>query len=127
MSMSAQLAELIERYIPEDWRLIPYTDVPDVLDRPVVMIDTKTIGMGPSLGILQAGVHVYVLQPAHSSTEDNERALDDAMPLVVDVLSRVESVTSVNASRVTFAEKFPAWDIDLTLYVPITYDEPEEA
>jgi hypothetical protein len=129
VTLSLQLTAMLTRYLPETWRMIPYTDVPDVLDRPLVMVDVKSLSMGPTFGVLESGVHVYVLQPARSTAADNEHALDDSMPFVIDTLSRVESVTSVTATRGTFAEKFPVWDIDLTLYVPIIHTPdaaPEE-
>ncbi len=119
---------MLTTHLPEAWKLIDYTTEPDTLDRPLVMIDVKTITPGPSQGILQAGVHVYVLLPTRDDARRNEQATDDAMVFVVNVLSRVQAVNNVTATRGDFLDRYPAWDIELTLYVPIVGDEePEEA
>lgn len=122
MSLRAQLEALLRAHLPSDWDLIPYAKEPDVLFRPLVMVDVKSITTGPSQGVLSASAHVYVLVPNYDATEANEDAVDDSMPFVVDVLSRVNAVTTVSATRGDFLEKFPCWDIDLTLFVPITDD-----
>jgi len=124
-TLAEQLETMLTTYLPEGWTLIPYTTTPDVLDRPLVMIDIKTIAPGPAQGVLQAGARVYILKPSLDDAARNEQTVDEAMPFVVDILSRVQAVQGIEASRGTFLDLFPAWDVTLTLFVPLVDDEPE--
>ena len=98
-----------------------------MLSKPLVMVYVKTLSVGPTFGTITAGAHIYVLLPSRDSAAGNEQAVDDALPFVLDTLFRAESVQSVNASRGDFLEKYPAWDIDVSLYASIIQDpEPDE-
>jgi len=128
MNLSEQLQTLVETYLPEGWDITRYTTEPDVLSRPLVMIEVKSI-TPQSFAVLAVNAHLYVLQPPRATADGNEQAADDALPFLLDVLYRVEAVETVTASRGMFLEQWPCWDIELNLYAPIVGDdeEPEEA
>lgn len=125
MSIRKTLAGLLEQHTPADWDVVEYMTDPGAVSRPMVMVSFDSVAPGPAQGVLLAGFNILVIIPSRDDAERNEDAVDDALPFIVDVLSRVESSTSVQATRVTFAEKYPAWNIELNLVVTITDDDTE--
>lgn len=117
------LVGLLEQHVPSGWDVKAYLREPENITRPLVMLDYDTITPGPTGAQATAGVKVYVLIPSLDDAERNEDAVDDAMPFVTAVLFRLQSTTSVNATRATFAEKWPCWVIDVNLIFTITDDE----
>lgn len=125
MNVRQAVEEAVRAYAPETWDVAPFTTEPNTLTQPVAMVDWQTIGQGPSLGILQATVHVFVLFPTSADTEANEDAVDEAIPFVVDTFTRINSFNGVTATRGTLPNSNnPAWDIEITVLVPII-DEPD--
>lgn len=128
MSFRSDLADSIAEYLPDDWHIIDYTDEPDSLDRPTVMVDLRAINPGRTTASLAVDARVFILQPSLNDTGRTINALEDALLDVLFALFQNHTAETGTATPGLFADKYPCWMVDLTFPIVQTSDpEPEEA
>lgn len=115
MSYRQDVVDQIAPLLPAEWDVLPYSDEPDVLDRPAVMVTATRLSPARLASQYDVTMHVYVLIPHHDDVLVDADAVDDAVLLSLDALLRLRAVTQGDAERVTFQGGHPCWDITLTL------------
>lgn len=122
MSTRQDIVDAIRPLLPTDWQVVPYSDEPNVLTVPVVMVQSTTINAGAIVGSYDIEHHVYVVIPDQGSAEGNTDAVDDAVLLTLHALLRIRAVTQGSASRATFQGGHPGWDITINIQASVTDD-----
>ena len=130
MSVRDDIAATIRPFLPATWDVRNYTDEPEVLETPLVMVNLTAIRPGLTFRTFAADVTLYVLIPTHDDAEANEDAALDALMPVLDSLYSAAAVEQGEATSGLFPPAFPCWQINLTLQnVRLVDDDPnaEEA
>jgi hypothetical protein len=120
MSYRQDVVDQIAPLLPDDWTTLPYSDEPDVLDRPTVMVTATDIDPSRLASQYDVTLHVYVLIPNRDDVALDSDAVDDAVLLVLDALLRLKAVTQGNATRATFQGGSPCWDITITITATVS-------
>jgi hypothetical protein len=122
MSVRQQVTDAITPQLPDTWNVIPYTDEPNVLTDPLVMVTATNINPARS-GIpsrYDVETHVIVLTPTYDDPAADSDAVDDAVLLTLHAVLRMRSVTQAGAERITFQGGHPAWDITVNIEASVT-------
>jgi hypothetical protein len=123
MSYRSDVVDQIAPLLPDEWTILPYSDEPDVLDRPTVMVTATDIDPSRLASQYDVTMHVYVLIPNHDDVLVDSDEVDDAVLLSLDAILRLKAVTQGNATRATFQGGSPCWDITITITAPVIYEE----
>lgn len=123
MSYRQDIVDAITPLLPAEWRVEPYSDEPDVLDRPLVMVTSTSMEPGAIRATYGVEFHVYVLTPNLDDPLRDADAIDDAVLLLLHALLRMRAVTQGRSERVTFQGGHPCWDITITVQASITDDD----
>lgn len=123
MSSRQQIVDAITPLLPSDWDVVPYTDEPNVLNAPLVMVGLSTIGAGITAGTYDLEHHVYVLIPPQDTEEANTDDVDDAVLLTLHALLRMRAVIQGSATRGTYQGGNPGWDITINIEASVTDEE----
>lgn len=115
MSYRADVVDQIAPLLPDTWGILPYSDEPDVLDAPLVMVTATDIDPARLASQYDVTMHIYVLIPTRDAVELDFDDVDDAVLLTLDALLRMKAVTQGNAHRATFQGGHPCWDITVTI------------
>ena len=115
MSYRQDVVDQIAPMLPDEWTVLPYSDEPDVLDRPTVMVTATDIDPARLASQYDVTMHVYVLIPNRDDVALDSDDVDDAVLETLDALLQMKAVTQGNASRVTFQGGHPCWDITITI------------
>lgn len=124
MSTRQDIVDGIKPLLPTGWDVVPYSDEPNVLDNPLVMVSSSGIEAGAMAGTYNIEHHVYVVYPPQQNEQANTDAVDDAVLLTLHALRKLNAVTQGRADRVTLGGN-PCWDINLTIEASIE-DEEED-
>lgn len=123
MSTRQTIVEAIAPLLPEDWDVVPYSDEPNVLSTPLVMVTASSIDPGATAGLYNIEHHIYVLIPQQGDAHGNTEAVDDAVLLTLHALLRMRAVTQGTATRATFPGEHPCWDITIQIQASVTDDD----
>ena len=115
MSYRQDVVDQIDPLLPAEWTILPYSDEPDVLDRPTVMVTATDINPSRLASQYDVTMHVYVLIPNRDDVALDSDDVDDAVLETLDALLRMRAVTQGNATRATFQGGHPCWDITITI------------
>lgn len=112
MSARKELANTLKPLLPKAWRLVPYADNLDTLDRVVVMIKQTQIERLPAapIGTYRTSFVVTVIAP-QSDSEKAEDELDDGVHEVLSALDSINNSLWSSAEKVLFSDSNLAWDI----------------
>lgn len=125
MSTRQEIVDAISPLLPEEWVVVPYSDEPNVLETPLVMVASKFINPGAIVSTYDIEHHVYVLIPQQGDAEGNTDAVDDAVLLTLHAILRMRAVTQGSAERATFQGGHPCWDITINIQASVVDDETE--
>lgn len=123
MSSRQDIVDAISPLLPDSWEVVPYSDEPNVLNVPLVMVSASGIEPGVTAGLYSIEHHVHVLYPVQEDEEANTDAVDDAVLLTLHALLRMRAVTQGRADRGTYQGGNPGWDINLTIQASVTDDD----
>jgi hypothetical protein len=115
MSYRQDVVDQIAPLLPDEWTVLPYSDEPDVLDRPTVMVTAVAIDPSRLASHYDVTMHVYVLVPNRDDVAIDSDDVDDAVLETLDALLRLKAVTQGSAERATFQGGSPCWDITITI------------
>jgi hypothetical protein len=115
MSYRQDVVDQIAPLLPIDWDILPYSDEPDVLSRPLVMVTSTDIDPAQLASQYDITMHVYVLVPNKDDVALDSDEVDDAVLEALDALLKMRAVRQGNASRATFQGGHPCWDITITI------------
>ena len=115
MSYRQDVVDQIAPMLPDEWTILPYSDEPDVLDRPTVMVTATDIDPARLASHYDVTMHVYVLTPNRDDVALDSDDVDDAVLETLDALLQMKAVTQGNANRATFQGGHPCWDITITI------------
>ena len=120
MSYRQDVVDQIAPMLPDEWTILPYSDEPDVLDRPTVMVTATDIDPARLASHYDVTMHVYVLTPNRDDVALDSDDVDDAVLETLDALLQMKAVTQGNANRATFQGNHPCWDITITITAIVT-------
>lgn len=123
MSTRQDIVDAIAPLLPDDWQVAAYSDEPNVLTYPLVMVSLSTISAGITPATYDLGHHVYVLIPQQGDAAGNTDAVDDAVLLTLHSILRMRAVTQGTAVRGIFQGSFPCWDITINIQASVTDEE----
>lgn len=123
MSSRSDIVDAIAPLLPDDWEVVPYSDEPDVLNTPVVMVTATAIEPGATAATYAMDHHVYVLIPQQKDVKTNDDEVDDAVLLTLHALLRMRAVLQGRAERATFQGGHPCWDITITIQASVEDEE----
>lgn len=123
MSTRQTIVDAITPLLPDDWDVVDYSDEPNVLDNPLVMVGSKSIAPGAIVGTYDIEHHVFVLIPQQKDEKTNTDKVDDAVLLTLHALLRMRAVTQGSATRGTFQGGNPGWDITINIQASVTDEE----
>lgn len=123
MSTSEDIVTAITPLLPENWEIVPYSDEPNVLNTPLVMVSMSTINPGAIAGTYDLEHHVYVLIPPQEDEATNTDEVNDAVLLTLHALLRMRAVTQGTATRGTYQGGNPGWDITINIQASVTDEE----
>lgn len=123
MSTRQDIVDAIKPLLPEEWDVVDYTDEPNVLDTPLVMVGMSSITAGAITSTYSLEHHVYVLIPQQGDAKGNTDAVDDAVLLTLHALLRMRAVAQGSAERATFQGGHPCWDITINIQASVTDEE----
>ena len=118
MSYRQDVVDQIAPLLPDEWMILPYSDEPDVLDRPTVMVTWTNFDPGRLANHLDMTMHVYVLIPNRDDVALDSDDVDDAVLDTLPALLSMKAVQQGGAERVTFQGGHPCWDITLVIDGP---------
>lgn len=115
--MRAQLKELLEPLIPDDWRIIPEQRVPEVIERVTVILKLLELVRLPEapMSHLANSFTVTIASPYVVEQGKAEDQLDDAVRELITALDQMLTVSWSLARKVLVNEKNLGWDITLTM------------
>lgn len=122
MSTRQDIVDAIKPMLPETWEVVPYSDEPNVLDKPLVMVSSSGIEQGATAGFYNIEHHIYVCYPPQKDEQANTDAVDDAVLLVLHAVLRMRAVLQGRAERATLGGN-PCWDITLNIQASVTDDD----
>lgn len=107
-----QLAAALKPLLPKDWRIIPYQKNLDALSTTVVMLKLSHLTKLPAapLSHVRTTWTITVADPS-TDIEKAEDALDDEVTSVCLAINQIPGIKWVDATKVTFQDKYLAWDI----------------
>ena len=120
MSYRQDVVDQIAPLLPLEWDVLPWSDEPDVLDHPIVMVTATDIDPHRLASQYDITMHVYVLIPNHDDVAVDSDEVDDAVLETLDALLHMRAVTQGNATRATFQGGHPCWDITITITATVT-------
>lgn len=123
MSSRQDIVDAIAPLLPAEWDVVPFSDEPNVLNVPLVMVASQTISPGAIVGTYDIEHHVYVLIPPQEDEQANTDDVDDAVLLTLHALLRMRAVTQGSATRGTFQGGNPGWDITINIQASVTDEE----
>jgi hypothetical protein len=123
MSSSEDIVTAITPLLPEDWQIVPFSDEPNVLNEPLVMVAMTNINPGAIVGTYDLEHHVYVLIPLQEDEAANTAEVNDAVLITLDALLRMRAVTQGTATRGTYQGGNPGWDITINIQASVTDEE----
>lgn len=124
MSARTVLVDHLTAALPDTWDVLPFSRDLANLTKPTVTVSTSRFEQGPAGGLWACTCAVTVVAPF----EDYATAEDWLEDGVVTALNALETLPHLNlgADRVVVADKHHAYQINVTLPLAKTSDEPEE-
>ena len=119
MSLRQTVVDAIAPMLPDTWRVQPYSDEPDVLDRVTVMVTSSRIDPGATAHSYSVEMHVYVLVPNRNDALRDSDDVDDAVLETLDAVLRLRAVIQGTAERATFQGGHPCWDITINIQASV--------
>ena len=114
MSVRAQLANDIKPHLPKKWKVVPYQTNLDTVDVVTVMLKLSTVERTPAAPLASHTVTftMTVIEPV-TTPGDADDAVDDDLDDLLFALDATENLIWSTATRVTYNDRNPAYDIDL--------------
>lgn len=117
MSVRDELAAALKPLLPPQWRIVKVARNLDTISSPAVVM-LKQLSFEPAPRAPRAEVVVSfvvtVIDP-HEDAENAEVALDDSAIELFRQLQRITHLNPKRATKVTFQDKYLAYDIELEL------------
>lgn len=120
MSARQQVVDVLRPEFPagpgprDGWDVLDFERELKDLRRPVLMVGTQKITKGPTGGLWECELRVFVVAP-HESFEACQKLLEPSVVRVLNVLDDAITNVSLGATAVTLEPKFHAYRVDLTV------------
>lgn len=126
MSARQELAEAIAALLPDTVRVIDHPRELDAIPgdvRAVVMISRTAVRPGSnSMGALAQAFELLVIEPT-TEPGGSEDSLDEITDELIEIFEELTWVAWSEATRSTYAKRYPTYKFDLTAATTITKKE----
>lgn len=112
-----EVRDLLRAQLPEAWDVDDHVHDLDGLepDRPVVMVGTSTITPHAVLGLRVYELRVLLVEPS-TDPGDADDAIDSRLDVLLDALDTLPLVSWGPATRSTFTDTWPAYEVTATVH-----------